>query len=161
VPGLGDHALGLYLSGGVGLGPDGSRARFALGGFQGRDITRDLLEGVRSGGGVLRGYPRALLLGDAQALATLEYRLPLLELERGLATLPIFLERIHGAAFTDLGLAFEGVPVPTAVRASVGAELRADITLGYYSTFVVRAGFARGVSADGVDQPYLVMGFPY
>lgn len=161
VPGLGGHAIGVYLSGGLGIGEASRRASFALGGFEGRDITRDLLEGTRSGFGVLRGYPRVVLFGDALTMATLEYRLPLLEVEQGLSTLPISFQRIHAAVFTDLGLAFDGVPVPTSMRASVGAELRANLTLGYYGFFFVRAGFARGVSVDGIDQPYLVMGFPY
>jgi outer membrane protein assembly factor BamA len=161
VPGLGGHALGLYLSGGVGFGEPLRRSSFSLGGLDDRDITRDLLEQRRSGGGLLRGYPTVALAGDATTLATLEYRVPILEVERGIATLPVFFERIHAAAFTDLGLAFDGVPTPSRYRVGVGAELRANVTLGYYGYFLIRAGYARGVSRDGIDQPYLVLGFPY
>jgi hypothetical protein len=161
VPGLGGHVVGLYLSGGVAFGDPRRRANFSAGGFSDRDLTRDLLEGGRSAAGVLRGYPRASLVGDAFTLATLEYRLPFLEMERGFSTHPIFFDRIHAAAFTDLGMAFDGAPVPTNLLASVGLELRAEVTLGYYGFFLVRAGYARGVSRGGVDQPYIVMGFPY
>lgn len=161
VPGLGGHVVGLYLSGGVAFGEPLRRASFVSGGFEDRDLTRDLLEGSRSAGGVLRGYPRSLLVGDAFTLATLEYRVPFLEVERGVSTLPLFFERVHAAAFTDLGMAFDGAPVPTQMKASVGAELRFEITLGYYGFFLVRAGYARGVSKGGVDQPYLIMGIPY
>ncbi|MBI1947001.1 MAG: hypothetical protein HYS27_14995 [Deltaproteobacteria bacterium] len=161
VPGLPGHAVGALISGGVGIGDPFRRASFSLGGIVDRDLTRDLLEGRRAGPGMLRGYPRAVVHGDAQALATLEYRLPLLELERGIETLPLFVDRVHGAAFTDLGLAFSGAPVPTSFLAGVGAELRVEVGLGYYGFFLVRLGWARGVNQGGVDQPYVVMGFPY
>lgn len=161
VPGLSGHAIALYLSGGVGMGDPARRASFSAGGFVDRDLTRDLLENRYSGAGVLRGYPRMIVRGDALALSTLEYRLPLFEIERGVETLPLFVERVHAAAFSDLGLAFSGAPVPTAFLASVGAELRLDVMLGYFGFFMVRMGYARGVSVGGVDQPYVVMGFPY
>lgn len=161
VPGLGGHVLGAYLSGGVAFGEPLRRTAFSLGGLDARDITRDLLEQRRSGGGLLRGYASVALVGDASTLATLEYRVPLWEVERGVSTLPLFFERVHAAVFTDLGLAFNGVPVPSRFRASLGAELRANFTLGYYGYFLLRAGYARGVSRDGIDQPYLVLGFPY
>jgi outer membrane protein assembly factor BamA len=161
VPGLGGHVFGLYLSGGVGIGDPLFRTGFSIGGFQDRDITRDLLGGFRSAAGVLRGYPTQVAFGDAAALSTLEYRFPLLEMEKGIGTLPFFVERLHGAVFTDMGLVFGPVPEPTTTRASIGAELRLELTLAYYGLFIVRAGYARGVNEDGVDQPYVVMGFPY
>ncbi len=161
VPGLGGHVIGLYLQGGVAFGDKRVRSSFFLGGFSDRDITSDLLTGARSGAGVLRGYPRGVVVGDAFTLGTLEYRLPLLEVEHGASTLPLFLDRIHAAAFTDLGMAFDGAPVPTRVLASVGVELRMQVVLAYYGLFFVRIGYARGVSAGGVDQPYAVLGFPY
>ena len=161
VPGLGAHVIGLYLSGGYAIGNPLLRDNFFLGGFADRDITKDLLNGSRSGAGVLRGYPRAALQGDGFALSTLEYRFPLLELERGFSTLPIYLDRVHGALFTDFGDAFTGAPDARGFKASVGVELRAQITLAYYGLFLVRAGYARGVSRGGVDQPYVILGFPY
>lgn len=161
VPGLPGHALAALVSGGVGLGEPFRRSSFSVGGFADRDLTRDLLDGRASGGGFLRGYPRAALRGDAYMLGTLEYRLPLLELEHGIETLPLFVERVHAAAFSDLGAAFSGAPDATALRASLGAELRAELMLGYYGSFQVRLGYARGVNVGGVDQPYLIMGFPY
>ena len=161
VPGLSGHAVAVYLSGGVGIGEPARRANFTVGGFADRDITRDLLENRYSGAGALRGYPRGYLAGDALALSTVEYRLPILEIERGAETLPVFVERVHAAAFADLGLAFSGAPVPTDFRSSVGGELRLDVMLGYYGFFQVRLGYARGFNVGGVDQPYLVMGFPY
>lgn len=161
IPALPGHAVAALLSGGVGLGQAQRRVSFALGGIAERDLTRDLLDNRRTGAGALRGYPRNVVRGDAEALATLEYRFPLLELERGLETMPLMIERVHGAAFTDLGLAFSGAPVPTDFLAGVGAELRLELMLGYYGSFLVRLGYARGVNRRGVDQPYLVMGFPY
>jgi hypothetical protein len=161
VPGLGGHVVGLYLSGGVGFGDRLRRTSFFLGGFEDRDITRDLLEGFRSAGGALRGYPTFAMSGDAEALATLEYRFPLVEVERGPSTLPLFFERVHAALFTDLGSAFSGAPLATQFRAGVGAEIRAQIVVGYYGFLLLRFGYARGVMQGGVDQPYMVVGVPY
>ena len=161
VSGLGAHVVGLYLSGGVAFGEPLLRQSFFLGGFADRDITSDLLNGRRSGGGALRGYPAVTTGGDAFALATLEYRFPLVDVEHGISTLPLFLDRLHAAAFTDFGGAFSGPPDLTQFRASVGVELRAQVTLAYYGLFLIRAGYARGLSRDGVDQPYVLLGFPY
>ncbi|HEY4224138.1 MAG TPA: BamA/TamA family outer membrane protein, partial [Myxococcota bacterium] len=161
VPGLGAHVVGLYLSGGVAIGNPLLRDTFFLGGFQDRDITSDLISGNRSGAGVLRGYPSSAFQGDAFALGTVEYRFPLLEIEHGFATVPIFFDRVHGALFSDLGEAWDGVPNAKKFRASVGVELQLQVTLAYYGLFLVRVGYARGVSQGGVDQPYVVLGFPY
>lgn len=161
IPGLGGHVLGLYLSGAAAFGEPFRRARYVLGGIADRDLTRDLLEGTRSAGGLLRGYETAAVVGDAFVLSTIEYRLPLLDGERGISSLPFFVERLHAAAFVDLGHAFTGAPDVREFRAGIGAELRLSLVLGYYGYFLVRAGCARGVSAGGVDQPYIVLGVPY
>jgi WD40-like Beta Propeller Repeat len=161
VPGLPQHTLAVFASGGAAFGDPFVRARFGIGGFQERDLVRDLLDGTRAGHGVLRGYPRNVLTGDAYALGTLEYRLPLLEIERGPGTLPLFFDRLALVPFADLGIAFDGSPNPSQFKGALGAELRAFVTLGYYGAFMVRAGYARGLSRGGLDQPYVVMGVPY
>jgi hypothetical protein len=69
--------------------------------------------------------------------------------------------RVHGAVFGDLGDAFDGVPRPRDLKASVGFELRLAVVLGYSASFLVRAGYAKGLMPGGVGQPYLVKGVPY
>lgn len=161
VPTLPRHALAVYVEGGVAFGNRFRRASFRVGGFPERDLVRDVLEGVRWGGGQLRGYGFNDDVGDGYVLSTLEYRFPIWEIEHGVESLPLWVGRLHGAFFGDLGDAFDGVPRPSQLRAGVGAELRLTILLGYYGSYLIRAGYARGLMPGGVDQPYVVLGFPY
>lgn len=161
IPTLPRHVLAAYLDGGVAFGERSRRANHRVGGFYERDIVRDVLDGARWGGGVLRGYAYNDDVGDAYMLASLEYRFPIWEIERGIESLPLQVGRLHGAVFADLGDAFEGLPKPHHLRASVGAELRLTVLLGYYGSYLLRAGYARGLMASGIDQPYLLLGVPY
>lgn len=161
VPGLTNHVVALYGAGAVAFGDRLRRANWFLGGFAERDITQDIVRGYRSGGGFLRGFPTSFDVGDAYLLGTLEYRAPLLEIERGIETLPIALDRVWGAVFADVGDAFDGLPNPAAFHAGVGAELRVELALGYYGAFSARAGVARGLTPGGLWSPYLVMGIPF
>jgi outer membrane protein assembly factor BamA len=138
------------------------RANFRVGGFGDRNLVDDLASGARFGGGYLRGYPANVDVGDGYFTASAEYRFPLLELEQGIESLPLHLTRMYGAVYVDAGDAFdEFFPGVSDVRTSIGAELRLRFLLGYYGLFIVRAGYARGLSARGVHQPYLVMGLPF
>jgi hypothetical protein len=161
LPYLRGHALATYLSGGVAMGNRQRRANWRLGGFGDRDLTQDAIDGVRFGGGQLRGYPANADVGDSYLLGSLEYRFPIVDVERGIGTMPFFVSRVHGAVYGDLGDAFDGVFQPRRLRAGVGAELRAQLLVGWKGLVFVRAGFARGVMRDGVEQPYLVLGVPY
>jgi hypothetical protein len=160
VPGLGNHVVAAYLTGGATF-DDRPGSLFFLGGFVNRSLLDDLLTGRRSAGGTLRGFPIGHVVGDGLAALTLEYRLPLLEIERGLETLPVFVDRLHGAVFVDSAAAFDTRPTTAAFATGVGAELRLQVTLGYYGSYLVRAGYARGLTSGGVDQPYVVLGLPY
>lgn len=161
VPGLANHVLAVALSGGAAF-DDRPGALFVTGGLVGRDLLQDIVGGRRGGAGAVRGFPGAHLIGDALAAATFEYRLPLLEFERGLETLPLFVERLSGCAFVDTAAAFDENSVARASFATgLGGELRLELLLGYAGSFVVRAGLARGVTAGGVDQGYVVLGSTY
>src|SRR6185295_7404207 len=107
------------------------------------------------------GYPPGSVRGRSFYLATIEYRLPLWDAETGYQTLPLFLDRVHGAVFTDLGDAPNGPPRLEDLRGSIGAELRADLLFGYYAPVNVRFGYARGLTKDGTDDVYLVLGGTY
>lgn len=160
VPGLGNHVVAAYLTGGATF-DDRPGSLFFLGGFVNRSLLDDLLTGRRSAGGTLRGFPIGHVVGDGLAALTLEYRLPLLEIERGLETLPVFIDRLHGAVFVDTAAAFDARPTTSAFATGLGAELRLHVTLGYYGSYLVRAGYARGLTTGGVDQPYVLLGLPY
>lgn len=163
VPGLSNHIVAGYFSGGATF-DDRPGALFVVGGFVGRDLLQDVFSGNRSGPGVLRGFGGAHLIGDVLASATLEYRFPILEIERGIETLPAFIDRIHGVVFVDTATAFDdgrGIGATSAFATGVGAELRLQMLLGYYGLYIARIGYARGLTAGGVDQAYAVLGFPY
>jgi hypothetical protein len=78
-----------------------------------------------------------------------------------LETLPAFIDRINGCVFVDTATAFEARPGNLSFATGVGAEVRLQLILGYYGSFQVRIGYARGLTPGGVDQPYTVLGFGY
>jgi hypothetical protein len=152
------HAvLALRLAGGLAKGTIGGNAPFELGGAGGASIA-SLLPGAFPSGSPdqLRGYGPGALGGTGFALANAEVRLPILAPGRGRSTWPVFLSRIHGAAFLDVGDAFDRPgELPFAghgyewkqLRFGAGAELRADVVLGYYLTTQLRIGVATALGA--------------
>jgi len=115
--------------------------------------------GVRSKGSpfggsvpVPRGYPRGEL-GRKAVRATLEYDFPIWYVDRGLASLPFFLEGVSGALFGDWGSGQGGR------RYSFGAELRAHTVLFYRIPVYAGVGVAR--RSDGKTEGYPVLGVGY
>jgi len=157
-PGLPNHVVAACLSGGATF-DDRPGALFVAGGLVGRDLLQDVLGGQRGAPGALRGFPGAHLVGDALAAATLESRLPLWKTERGVDTLPLFAQRLHDGAFVDTATAFDERSLASMTFATgVGGALRLQLLLGYYGTFVARAGAARGLTSGGIEQGYVVLG---
>jgi hypothetical protein len=92
--------------------------------------------------GLLRGLPPDQRQGTAVLVANLDYRFPLVRVERGIRTWPVFLRDIHGAVFADIGsagMSFDELP---GAVCSVGAELATRITLGYTWNLSLAAGAA-------------------
>jgi hypothetical protein len=154
------HVLALHLEAGIGRSRFRERPLFILGGLPVQDILQAAIMGFRASARTLRGYAPFSLAGDTYGLWMLEYRFPIIELERGIATAPLFLRRLYGAFFCDGGVIFSDMRLRLDdLRIGVGVELRADIVLGYGLPFTLRAGFAKGLTAaDGIDQLYLVLG---
>ncbi|MEP6652784.1 MAG: hypothetical protein ABJA82_05470 [Myxococcales bacterium] len=152
------HALAVLYAGGVGIGD--KRSSFALGGFEHQDLVRALFYQRRQCCLFLRGYPVGLVQGDQFHLLSMEYRAPLLLLESGYSTFPIYLRRVQGALFTDFGNAFYGDFTRHGWRVGSGVELRLDFKVGYYFESQVQFGVAKGFSKDGVTDYYWVTSFP-
>jgi len=152
------HALALLYAGGVGIGDN--RSIFALGGFEHQDLVRALFYQRRQCCLFLRGYPVGFVSGDQFHLFSSEYRAPLLMIERGYSTFPIYLRRVHGAVFTDVGNAFFGDVTRHGWRVGTGVELRLDFKVGYYFESQVQFGIAKGLSSGGVTDYYWVTSFP-
>ena len=68
----------------------------AAGGF---DFGRDAI-------GLLRGFESDSLVGTHAAVVNVDYRLPILRLQRGIGTTPLFLRTIHASLFGDAGHAW-------------------------------------------------------
>lgn len=160
MPWLSHHSLALHLSGGTGGGNLAGRGLYYVGGF----VDIPVIDAVRNvliqGGVVLRGYPTVVQSGTHFGLFNAEYRFPILNLDRGLSTLPVFLQRITGNVFCDYGSAFDD-PQLAKLKLGVGSELWFDFLLGYFLPFTFRAGFAEGLSSEGIQKVYFTAAIPF
>jgi hypothetical protein len=151
------HALALRLQGGIGESDQGGSVRFFLGGVPTQDLVSAVINSTRASNLWLHGYPAGSVSGSQYHLANLEYRVPIVEIERGLATLPFYFRRVHFAALFDAGNAFDGGFDPADLRFAVGASLRLDMVFGFYVPGSFDVGFARGLSRGGVNEAWLLL----
>ena len=112
------------------------------------------------GGITLRGYAPVAVAGRSYALGNAEYRFPIVNIDRGQSTLPVFLNRINGSLFVDYGSAFD-VFRDARFKTGVGGELWFDTLLGYVVPFTFRLGYAKGLASLGIDKVYFVAAVPY
>jgi hypothetical protein len=176
------HAVfALGLSGGVADGTVGGNAPFELGGVGSFDLMSLVPGSFPASSSQLRGYPSGALAGTGIVLANAELRFPLFAPGRGRSTWPVFLSRVHGAAFLDVGDAFDlpgelpfaGHPIDAEqLRFGAGAELRTEIVLGYHFRTDLRIGIAtplgallgtgrqadRDAGIDAATQVYVTLG---
>ncbi|MBI4818801.1 MAG: PD40 domain-containing protein [Deltaproteobacteria bacterium] len=144
---LKNHVIAARLSMSLGGGPDLAE-RFRLGGVAGSSILSTTTTNFQP----LRGLRTASLDGTALLAGTIEYRAPILWVERGLGTFPAVVRVLHLALFADAGRVFESLdPKSIAddplgpLAMSVGAELRATVLLWHNLQIAGRLGFAKVV----------------
>jgi len=129
----------------------------------------------------LRGYKPATLEGNNLLLTSLEYRFPLANIEHSLklGPLSIFLERLSGAFFFDIGNAWESSSNSNSsssvnvnisneenkinsiwqdFKSSIGVELKADFNYKYDSPFTLRLGAAKALSDPKGYDIYITLG---
>jgi Tol biopolymer transport system component len=170
--------LATRLSGAVSHGSLGGSPPFSLGGIPPATLLSLTPLQAFSASDQLRGYPAGLFAGNGTVSASVELRFPIFAPEFGYSTWPVFLRRVHGAVFADLGEAFvqgteRGYSGPdfhwARLRAGAGAELRLETALAYWLLTDVRVGVARGLGKPfggvsptkdpwAVWQWYVVMG---
>ena len=160
MPWLRHHTLALHQSGGASGGNFGARGAFYVGGYIDLPIVDVVRNSLLQGDVVLRGYPTVVEVGHYYSLSNVEYRFPILNVDHGPSTLPIFLNRVNGSAFLDYGSAFDD-PANAHFKTGVGAELWLDFTLGYVLGFTFRAGYAKGLASGGLDKTYFVAVVPF
>jgi WD40-like Beta Propeller Repeat/Omp85 superfamily domain len=153
------HVFAAQLSGGVARGDLSERHLFQLGGFNQGDPVTAILNPIAAPVRILRGFVTDAFAGEAYVLGTFEYRLPILDVEAGAWTLPLYLRRLHASLFTDAGDAwmpfddgpFRAASAPFHLHAGAGAELRAEVVLGYILPTDVRLGCAHGLEHGSVS----------
>ncbi len=124
---------------------------FQLGGDNPGDITIN----VENEAVFLRGYPANEFRGRKAALASLEYRFPIKNIESGVGgNAPLFFRRLHGALFVETGNAWEDAFRSRDFKKSAGAEARIDIFFAYYVPVTFRIGFAKGL--DEKKETFLI-----
>ncbi|WP_437905113.1 BamA/TamA family outer membrane protein [Sorangium sp. So ce327] len=160
MPWSGDHTLAFRVAGAVSGGNFPRGASYGVGGYDLENLTLvdTLLTGVTNSSFTLRGYAPGAMFGRSYFSQTFEYRVPVLQPDRGLVTLPIYLRRIdaslfldHGGAFNrfemdDLALFTRKSLLSPQLHASVGGELWLSLSLGYVLSSQLRFGYAYGLS---------------
>ncbi|GMR13831.1 MAG: hypothetical protein BMS9Abin29_2050 [Gemmatimonadota bacterium] len=160
-PGFSRHVIAVRMAGGIATGPGADAFHFDIGGASGRP---EGVSGLELFGGVplffpVRGFLQGERFGRYAWTASIEYRLPLLNINRGLGLVPFHMDRTTGSLFFDAGNAwgpFEpqlGLPRFENPRrsaiASVGAELSAKVVAFWTSDLTVRFGVALPVTDNG------------
>ena len=92
--------------------------------------------------GLLRGYEPDAVVGTRAATASVDLRLPLRRIDRGIGTVPLFARVVHGALFVDAGQAWFERARPRDLRTAAGIELSVDLVVGFELPVTFTAGAA-------------------
>ncbi len=155
------HVLALHYRGGAGWSDTPTRPLFALGGMSQPSLVDALVNYTSVSGTGLRGYRPFDRGGNQYHLLQIDYRFLLWRMQRGIATLPFFINRLYAAPFVDVGDAFFGKLDFNRIRAGTGVELFIDYTVAYVDELTMRLGFARGINEGGQTQFYVNLGTPF
>ncbi len=106
----------------------------------------------------LRGYRsgEAVLTGHRASLATLEWRIPISDVDRHFMVPPVGLNRISMSVFTEAGAAWDNAPQHW--YKSGGMELLYEARAGYLLGVQLRIGVAKGFEAPGRTEGYVRLG---
>lgn len=155
--GFARQVLALRASGGIARGPGADGFHFEVGDAAG---TRERITGFGLFGGSpllfpVRGYSAASRRGRIAWSASVEYRLPLSIIRRGLGAWPLYFDRAGASLFADAGNAWgpEGERDPTAspkraALASFGLEVTVNALPFWTLSTDVRAGVAFPLRAE-------------
>ncbi|MGE3520429.1 MAG: hypothetical protein AB7J63_15910, partial [Vicinamibacterales bacterium] len=147
LPGLGvHHVLALRGAAGRSTGSTLAGRMFTLGGPDASPSTIDFGRGAL---GLLRGFSSNRFSGSQVEVINAEYRLPLVRVERGAGTWPLFLRWLHGAVFADAGRVSRGAR-DEGWRSSLGAEGSIDFVAGYRWPITTTVGVA--TTRDGATR---------
>lgn len=156
MPWRGHQSLVLDVRGGASVGGARRANAFCVGDFiRGADAMRSLLARQGYGTGcnaLLRGYAPGIRRGNYFYSATAEYRIPLLDVDRGIGTLPVFLRNIGLIPFVDLGNSWSDAAQARDVLVGAGASLLFAFRLGYREAIHLLLQYAHGFDdVSGTD----------
>lgn len=178
MPWPGHHTLAMRTAGAIAGGAYARNGIYYVGGYDLENVSLidSVTTGALDGAFVVRGYPARSFVGRQYLLQNLEYRFPIVTIDHGISTLPVFLRRIDGNVFLDYGGAFNSLDT-RAVRffhkgylidspdlhASAGAEIWMNATFGYYLSTQFRLGYVYGFSNQATEggQLYFVAASAY
>ena len=150
--------LSLNLRGGVRFSDRRRQGGFAFGGVPEQEILDSVINTIRfSPTGYLRGFERDRVAGRTYHLANIELRTELRRIERGLASLPIYISRLHLAGLLDVGNTWAEKVDPLDMRLGVGGALRLDVVFGYFAPGSFDIGYARGFGRDGTNEFWFLL----
>lgn len=113
----------------------------------------------------LRGFSSSHFSGNNLLASSLEYRFPIKEVEKkiGFDWASIFLERISGALFFDVGQTWEGkiVQLPSQINAAIGAELYLKFNQAQNNPFIVTIGTGKAISEPSQFRFYFQTGISF
>jgi hypothetical protein len=107
----------------------------------------------------LRGYSSGepVLTGHRARAGTIEWRVPLSDIDRHVMVPPVGLNRVSMSLFFDIGAAWDQGESPDYHR-GVGIELLSELRFGYLFGLQARAGVARGLDGPGETKWYVRIG---
>jgi hypothetical protein len=146
MPWRGHQVLALRIGGGASGGGLGRLAAFTVGGIPEQlDVIQSFLRrDAISEAGYLRGFARNAFGGNYFAVLNAEYRVPLADLERGMAALPLYIRRITAIPFVDYGGAWSGEFNRRLLKWGVGASLALSFRIGYREAIDLFINYAHG-----------------
>ncbi len=155
MPWRGHQVLAMRLTAGMSAGGLDRRGAFFLGGqTQGQDILRTIIARTSyNEAGKLRGFVPAAFSGRYYTVLNTEYVIPLYDVERGIGSLPMFMDRLLLVPFTDVGMAWTEELTEELIKVGVGASLIFAFDIGYGGEAVnLFFNYAHGFDAEfGVD----------
>ncbi len=147
IPGFGENHV-LYVKGiySVVAGASKDSSMFSVGGIQ------PFYEATTYSGVPVRGYPSGWLTGTQAYAGTLEYRYPAGIIDRGIKTLPLYLDKVSLFPFFDIGS-----NTKTTIT-STGIELNLDTYIGYLFPFRFTIGYVYAYNIYPASSFYFLLG---
>ena len=129
---------------------------FSLGGIEGVFLQNLPVLGQRSFG--LRGYKSNAQAGDRLRMGSLEWRVPLADIDRHFMLPPVGINRLSAAFFVEAGSAWwQATTTPNDLRAR-GVELLGEIKVGYRMQLDVRLGYVEALDPPKEKSVYFSVG---